>query len=189
MRCLLKSIYWMALAAVIVTAALASLYLHRRNSLHDLIVAKAERYELDPRLALALVQACSRCQPSWSAADQYGLLALSQNDLIAWNRQQGVARELFDLFDPEANLDVGFDKYARMRVTWQRQRNPDAWALAEWFAGAEKTREWAARAATNESVTAGVDDNRLRAKIDGILGHVRPGTLKLVWPGSAPTAR
>jgi hypothetical protein len=189
MRCLFKTLYWLLLAAAIIVAALGSLYLRRSNSLHDLIVTKAERHRIDPRLALALVHASSHCQPSWSEGDRFGLLALSKSDLTNAPAVAGRVAEVFDLFDPETNLELGFAKFARMREAWHRQQEPEAWALAEWFAGPEKTRNWAATTREKSGATDGIADQRLRAQIDGILSRIRPCSLSLSWPGRAGDAR
>lgn len=189
MRCLLKTLYWLLLAATIIVAALGCLYLRRSNSLHDLIVTKAERHRIDPRLALALAHASSHCQPSWSDGDRFGLLALSRSDLTNAPAVAGRAGEVFDLFDPETNLDLGFAKFVRLREAWHRQQEPDAWALAEWFAGTEKTRGWAAQASGKIGATDGIADPRLRAQVDGMLSRIRPCALSLTWPGRAGDGR
>ena len=182
MRCLLKIVYWLMLGLLIAGSAGASVYLRRANSLHLLIVREAAARNIDSRLALALVHDASRCEPSWSAGDRFGLLAVSRSELAGWNKALGAQREVFDLFDPELNLRIGFDRFAAIQKSWRDRRDPDRWALAEWMCGPERARVWAEAADHLTDPADAITDRALRVKIDGMLARLRPGSLNLRWP-------
>ena len=183
---MLKIAYWLLLGLLIIGTAVASVYLRRANSLHLLIVREAAARNIDSRLALALVHDASRCEPSWSSGDRFGLLAVSRSDLASWNKALGTRREVFDLFDPELNLRVGLDRFAAIRKSWRDRRDPDRWALAEWWSGPERARAWADAADRLADPADAITDRALRVKIDGLLARLRPGALQLRSPWSPP---
>lgn len=183
MRTLLKTIYWLLIAALIAVAASASVLLRRSRQMETMIAAAADRQCLDAGLLVALVGWCSDFQPARAAEGRYGLLALTEADGRAWAKATGGTFDTFDLFDPRTNLEVGAWKFAASLSAWSREPDPTVWALAEWRTNRAAVRVWAAAAAAGKTdPLQSIADVRVRGFVADILQRTRRERFTLLLP-------
>lgn len=183
MRTLLKTIYWLLIAALIAVAASASVLLRRNRQMETMIAEAAELQGLDAGLLVALVGWCSDFQPAKAAEGRYGLLALTEADGRAWATASGGAFDTFDLFDPQKNLQIGAWKFAASQRAWAGEPDPAVWALAEWRTNRAAVRAWAAAAAAGKTdPLQSIADARVRGFVADILQRSRRERFTLLLP-------
>jgi soluble lytic murein transglycosylase len=175
MRLLLKFIICVGVA---VAAALALLALRSGDAIYtayewisparfhqfdNLIRSVAAEHQLDPMLVKAVVWRESRFDPrKLGSAGERGLMQVSERAAREWARETHAENfSVDDLSDPRTNLEAGTWYLRRALDHWQRQKNPMAFALAEYNAGASRAQRWA-----NKDADTPMPEQTFRANID-----------------------
>ncbi|HEY2103155.1 MAG TPA: lytic transglycosylase domain-containing protein [Chthoniobacterales bacterium] len=143
----------------------------RFHRFDNLIRAVAIEHELDPMLVKAVVWRESRFDPhKVGTAGERGLMQVSERAAREWARETHVANfQANDLFDPKTNLEAGAWYLHRAFQHWEHQKDPLAFALAEYNAGASRAQRWA-----KNDMTSPLSQANFRSNIDF------PGTRKYV---------
>lgn len=143
----------------------------RFHQFDNLIRAVAGEHQLDPMLVKAVVWRESRFDPNkFGSAGERGLMQVSERAAREWARETHEADfHANDLFDPKTNLEAGTWYLRRAFQHWEHQKNPEAFALAEYNAGASRAQRWA-----NNDAAAPLSEAKFRSNIDF------PGTRKYI---------
>lgn len=143
----------------------------RFHQFDNLIRFVASEHQLDPMLVKAVVWRESRFDPKkFGSAGERGLMQVSERAAREWAREtHAVNFQVEDLFDSKTNLEAGAWYLHRAFQHWEHQKEPEAFALAEYNAGASRAQRWA-----NNDSAAALSQEKFRSNIDF------PGTRKYV---------
>ena len=181
MRKLLKTFYWLLLAALAAAAAFGLVVLRRSHQLETMIVRAAMRRNVDSRTLFALAEKCSKFQTSFADHGRYGLLALEVGDGRAWAAATKSEFDTFDLFDPQKNLEIGAWKLGDARRAWP-SRDADIWALAEWKTNREAVRVWAdASRGVGGDAARFIADDTIRKFVEEVSANSRRDEYEIAW--------
>ena len=186
MRLIAKTVYWLALAVLLGAAVLVSAYVRRSHQMDALIASVAAEQQVDARFAVALVQRSSGFDTAMATNGMHGLLALHPEDGQAWSRVTGAPFEVFDLFDPRRNLEIGLWKFSMSQLAWKDEREADVWALADWRAGRANASAWAAQRVHGDHALTSIGDPEVRSFVVDVLAASRRDGLRLRLPGQRP---
>lgn len=170
MRLLLKTVFWLLIAAVIAGAAACWAVSRRSRQMDRMIERAADARGLDARLFAALVAHTGGTRTTLATNGHYGLLLLTEADGRAWAAAMKQTFDAFDLFDPRKNLEVGAWKFDASLREWAREKDAAVWAVASWRTNRETVRAWAdaARSSTNPPL-ASIPDIPLRMYVRDVL--------------------
>jgi soluble lytic murein transglycosylase len=143
----------------------------RFHQFDNLIRKVAAEHQLDPMLVKAVVWRESRFDPrKLGSAGERGLMQVSGRAAREWARESPVENfQIDDLFNARTNLEAGTWYLHRAFQHWEHQSRPEAFALAEYNAGASRAQRWA-----NTDPSAPIAEQTFRDNIDF------PGTRKYV---------
>ncbi len=126
---------------------------HRYDAL---IVAAAQRKDLDPKLVKAIVWRESAFQPrKVGTSKERGLMQVSLAAAKDWAKAEKI--ETFspaDLFDPKTNLDAGVWYFHRALDHWKPKPDAVPFALAEYNAGRKGVERWLVQASLKDDASA-----------------------------------
>lgn len=181
MRLIIKTLYWLMLATLMGAAALMASYVRRSHQMDTMIADVAAAQQIDARLAVALVQRSSGYDTAMVTNARHGLLALRIEDGVAWAKATGAPFDVFDLFDPRRNLEIGLWKLSLAQLAWKGERDAAIWALVEWRVGRAVAKGWAEKSQPGSPLNA-IDDIALRSFVSDVLAASRRGKLTLKLP-------
>jgi soluble lytic murein transglycosylase len=135
----------------------------RFHQFDNLIRNVAAEHQLDPMLVKAVVWRESRFDPQkLGSAGERGLMQVSERAAQEWARETHVENfQIDDLFNPRTNLEAGTWYLRRAFQHWEHQGRPEAFALAEYNAGASRAQRWA-----NNDPGAPIAEQTFRDNID-----------------------
>jgi soluble lytic murein transglycosylase len=153
----------------------------RERRFDPVILAAANRYQIDPALVKAVVWRESRFNPgARGRAGELGLMQIREPAATEWARAEHLAAfEHRACLDPATNTLAGAWYLKRLLLRYQGTDNPAAYALADYNAGRSNVLKWLnGPAATQSGVFVGqIGFPGTRDYVRAILrraGHYRP---------------
>ncbi len=144
-RTVLKALFWLLCAAVLLAGLMVSVYLHRIHRYDDLIAQISREHHVDPRLVSAVIWQESRFNAEVTGASgEIGLMQVTELVGLTWAKESGFEEFHTDaLYDPEINIRAGTWYLARAIRMWSDRSDPLPYALAQYNAGRSNALRWA----------------------------------------------
>lgn len=148
------------------------LALGRYSEYDTLIREQSKKHGVDPLLVKAIVWRESAFDANKvGTSGERGLMQVGEAAAQDWAKAKKIETFLItDLFEPRTNLDIGTWYLRRALDRWKEKKKPEAFALAEYNAGASRVDRWIAKT----GVAQQADDHDLLNAIDF------PGTKRYV---------
>jgi soluble lytic murein transglycosylase len=146
-------------------------YTQKHHDRHDALIREiAAKHGLDPNLIKAIVWRESAFDAGRSHDGAIGLMQLGGGTGAEWAAAHGIETFMAtDLFDPRTNLEAGCWYLAGVAKRWQHRDDSIPFALAEYHAGPEAARRWAATPGPAVDFLRAIDAPATREFITSVL--------------------
>ena len=145
--------------------------LGRHHKFDSLIVAVAERENLDPTLVKSIVWRASNFAPDKLGPQrERGLMQIGEGIGLDWAAATKAPTFMqADLFAPDTNLKAGCWYFRRILDRWADRDDPTPFALAEYAAGHAAVAAWAGPTGTAADMMRSISDPPTRSFVNDVI--------------------